>query len=84
LLDIFAAAVWTVDLAFLVVNEGQDFVEELLSVAAQKFVVGHGDLHSDESDKENSRRSDRTVQCGSHSGRLNPEFSSILFSELHQ
>jgi hypothetical protein len=65
LLDIFAAAVWTDDLAFLVVNEGQDFVEDLLAVAAQEFVVGHGDLHSDESDKENSRRADRTVQCGS-------------------
>ena len=41
MLDILAAAARTNDLAFLIVNNGQDFIEELLALTTQEFVVGH-------------------------------------------
>jgi hypothetical protein len=33
-------------LAFFVIHEGQNLVEEFLAVTAEEFVVGHTDLHS--------------------------------------
>jgi len=41
LLDFLAAAVWTEDLALLVVDQGQDLGEVFLAIVAEKFVVGH-------------------------------------------
>jgi hypothetical protein len=81
LLDILAAAVWTDDLAFFVVNKGQDFVEGLLAVAAQEFEVGHGDLPSDESNKRilGALIGSFNVEAGIEQRTLNPPFSLILF-----
>jgi len=46
LLDVLAAAVRALHLAFFVFHEGQNLVEEFLAVTAEEFVVGHADLHS--------------------------------------
>jgi hypothetical protein len=46
LLDVLAAAVRTLHLAFFVIHERQNFVEELIAITAEEFVVGHTDLHS--------------------------------------
>jgi hypothetical protein len=46
LLDVLAAAVRTLHLAFFVIHERQNLVEELIAVTTKEFVVGHTDLHS--------------------------------------
>src|SRR5437879_2835267 len=46
LLDVLAAGVRTLHLAFVVIHGGQNFVEEFRAVTAEEFVVGHTDLHS--------------------------------------
>jgi hypothetical protein len=47
LLDVLAAAaVRTLHLAFFVIHERQNLVEELIAVTAEEFVVRHTDLHS--------------------------------------
>src|SRR6266852_5361596 len=46
LLDVLAATVRAPRLAFLVVHERQNLVEEFLAGMAEEFVVGHTDLHS--------------------------------------
>jgi hypothetical protein len=48
LLDVLAAAVGTLHLAFFVIHERQNLVEEFLAGVAEEFVVGHTDLHSAE------------------------------------
>jgi hypothetical protein len=37
-------------LAFFVIHERQNLLEEFLAVTAEEFVVGHTDLHSFEKD----------------------------------
>jgi hypothetical protein len=44
LFNFLTAAVRAVDVAFLVVSEGQDLGEELLAIVAYELVVGHRDL----------------------------------------
>ena len=44
LLDFFTAAVWAQHLAFFVVHQRQNLVEEFLAFLAEEFVVGHADL----------------------------------------
>jgi hypothetical protein len=41
LLDLLASAVRADNVAFLVIDEGEDLVEEHLAVDAEEFVVGH-------------------------------------------
>jgi hypothetical protein len=48
LLDVSAVAVRALHLAFFVIHERQNLVEEFLAVTAEEFVVGHTDLHSAE------------------------------------
>lgn len=43
LLDLLAAAVLALHLAFFVVHQGQNFVKEFREVIAEGFVVGHTD-----------------------------------------
>jgi len=44
LLDVIATAVRALHLAFFVIQEGQNLVEEFGAVTAEEFVVGHTDL----------------------------------------
>ncbi len=46
LLDFLTAAVRAQNLAFFVIHKRQNFVEEFLAFLAEKFVVGHVDLHN--------------------------------------
>ncbi len=46
--DVLAAAVRTGDLFLLMPNDGQSFRKGFLAVTAEEFVVGHGDLQTDE------------------------------------
>ena len=46
MLDVLAAAVRTLHLAFFVIHERQNLVEELIAVTTEEFVVWHTDLHS--------------------------------------
>src|SRR5439155_2595346 len=48
LLDVLAAAVRALHLAFFVFRERQNLVKEFLAVTAEEFVVGHTDLHNTE------------------------------------
>jgi hypothetical protein len=41
LLNVLAATVWTLHLAFFIIHERQSLVEEFLAVTAGEFVVGH-------------------------------------------
>ena len=43
-----ATAVRTLHLAFFVIHERQNLVEEFIAVRAEEFVVGHRDLHNSE------------------------------------
>jgi len=46
LFDLLAAAVRAQNLAFFVVHERQNLVEEFLAFLAEEFVVGHTGLHN--------------------------------------
>ena len=46
LLDFLTAAVRAQNLAFFVVHQRQNFVEEFLAFLAEEFLVGHADLHN--------------------------------------
>src|SRR5713101_1341134 len=64
LLDVLAAAVRALHLAFFVIHERQNLVEELIAGTAEEFVVGHTDLHSAEGSRQNSRPLGRRFQHG--------------------
>ena len=65
LLDLLAAAVWALNLSFLIIDEGNNFIEEFLAAVAKEFVVGHEGLHDCEVYEKNSRRLGQIVQYGS-------------------
>ena len=65
LLDVLAAAVWALNLSFLIIDEGNNFIEEFLAAVAKEFVVGHEGLHDCEVYEKNSRRLGQIVQYGS-------------------
>jgi len=55
-------------LAFLVIDEGKDFIEEFLAVVAEELVVGHENLHNDEAYKRILVAMIRMIQYGSGHG----------------
>src|SRR5260370_25975399 len=64
LLDVLAAAVRALQLAFFVIHERQNLVEEFIAIRAEEFGVGHRDLHNSEGGWEDSRPLVRQVQRG--------------------
>ena len=44
LMDVFAAALWTLDFALFVFRKGQDGFERPVAIFAVKLIAGHGDL----------------------------------------
>jgi hypothetical protein len=76
LFDLLAAAVRAQNLAFFVVHERQNLVEEFLAFLAEEFVVGHTGLHNFRR-QNNSRPRAGWVQSGIRSRILRGSVSDF-------
>jgi len=64
LLDLLASAMRADNVAFLVIDKGEDLIEERLALEAEEFVVGHAGPRFGTSEQANSSPAEREVQHG--------------------